>query len=436
MEQLSLNLEKEGMFERISSKRQLTEAFKAVRRNAGAAGIDGVTTRDFGRRLRKNISKLSEEVRNWTYKPQPVKRVRIPKPGSRKQRELGIPCVRDRVLQYSIKMSLEPKYEAKFSKSSFGFRPGRSQRDAVEHAKAAVISGKEWVVDIDLERFFDTVDQNRLLWLLGQEVDDKRVLRLIGISLRSGVVDNGRLKASHCGVIQGSPLSPLLSNVVLDELDEELEKRGLAFSRYADDSVIFVRTEKAAQRVKVSVSRFIEEKLKLKVNKEKSQVARSEKVKYLGMTIACGMIVISKKSMSAAMAEVKKLVKRRTHIPLKAQMARVNEWYRGWSGYFKMTETPVQLRQIEARIRVRFRVQFIQHLKRKRFLIRELKARGIGRDKAWRDVYSNSRTWALAHKHSIQRAWSPAWFVEQGQYSISGRQLRHWKSLKTWVKLT
>ena len=236
MEQRSLKLKySEKLFEEVISEDQLRIAYKAVRSNRGSPGIDEISVEKYGENLEENLRELIEEVKNWKYRPMPVRRVRIPKPGSDKERLLGIPSVKDRVLQYSLKMSLEKIFEKKFSENSYGFRPGRNQKQAVGKAKELVNSGKDWIVDIDLERFFDTISHDRLIHLLGLEVKDKRILRLIGITLRSGILDKGELIESEEGAVQGSPLSPLLSNVVLHELDAELEKRELSFCRFADD---------------------------------------------------------------------------------------------------------------------------------------------------------------------------------------------------------
>ncbi|MCW5211122.1 group II intron reverse transcriptase/maturase, partial [Desulfobulbus sp. N3] len=237
-----------------------------------------------------------------------VRRVEIPKPGKGAGvRLLGIPCVRDRVVQATIKLLLEPILDLIFSDHSYGFRPGYSQRQAVEAAQRIVKSGKEYVVDIDLSKFFDRVNHDRLIYLLSEHIDDKQILRLIGITLRSGIMKDGLVTPSEEGTPQGSPLSPLLSNVVLDELDKELEQRGLEFCRFADDCNIFVRTPKSAERVMKSISKFIEGKLKLKINKDKSKVGRSRDVKFLGLTIIDGAIVISAQSIKRAMLKVKEL---------------------------------------------------------------------------------------------------------------------------------
>ena len=284
MSEVDLFNYQQNPFERICSLYELELAFKAVKKNGGAPGIDGVTVKDFGERLSQELRQLKKEVESWTYEPSPVRRVEIPKPDGAGVRLLGIPTVRDRVLHTAIKAVIEPIFEPLFSEHSYGFRPKRNQKQAVLAAQRIAQSGKEHVVDLDLEKFFDRIHHDRLIHRLGLQIQDKRILRLIGLILRSGIMKDGMVSATTEGSVQGSPLSPLLSNVVLDELDQELERRGLEFCRYADDCNIFVKSQKAAERVMQSVTRFIENRLKLVVNREKSKVALSKAVKFLGMT--------------------------------------------------------------------------------------------------------------------------------------------------------
>ena len=435
MEQRNLEYKNEKLFEQITSVGQLKIAYKAVKANGGAPGIDGISVEDYGEELEEELSKLSVEVRAWTYRPQAVRRVRIPKPGKKnEERLLGIPCVRDRVLQYSLKMTLEGIFNGGFSKHSYGFMPGRSQRDAVQAAKELVKSGKGWVVDIDSEKFFDRINHDRLIHLLRRKVEDKRVLRLIGEILRCGIMDNGKRLPSREGAVQGSPLSPLLSNIVLDEFDKELEKRDLAFCRYADNCNIFVRSERAGHRVKESITRYVEGKLKLKINKSKSQVALSKAVTFLGMTILGGMMVIASKSKDRAMETVRSLTPRGTNRPIERQIEQINLWYVGWSGYFGMTETPSQLKAIEAHIRRRLRSQLIGAQKRKRYLLRKLIKMGSNKAQTVRTIYSNQGRWRLSHTAVIEKAWSRHWFEGRGLKIVSDEQRPHWQGLGVWFK--
>jgi len=348
----------------------------------------------------------------------------------------GIPVVRDRVVHATLKILLEPIIDPLFSAHSYGFRPNRSQRQAVESAQRIVKTGKEWVVDIDLSKFFDRIHHDRLISRLGLFIDDKRILRLIGMILRSGIMKDGLVTPSQEGSVQGSPLSPLLSNVVLDELDKELEKRGLEFCRFADDCNIFVKSPKAAVRVMAGVSKFIEKKLKLVVNQEKSQVAPSNKVKFLGMTIVNGTIAISRVSINRAMAKVKELTPRGTHQKLEQTMEDLNRWYRGWSSYYSMTQYPAQLNKIEAHIRRRLRSRIVDQQKNRRNLFRKLKKRGVSRKQAAMAAYSHNKRWALSHSRGVEMAYPNRWFVlEMKQFIRSTANLLHWFDLSMWIRL-
>jgi hypothetical protein len=262
-------------------------------------------------------------------------------------------------------------------------------------------------------------------------------LRLIGQLLRSGIMANGLVTPSLEGAVQGSPLSPLLSNIVLDELDKELERRGLEFCRFADDCNIFVKTPKAAQRVMVSISGYIEKRLKLVVNQEKSQAARSERVKFLGMTIVGRTIAISHKALQTAMTKVKELTPRGTHLTLEKTLEKINSWYIGWAGYFEMTYYPSQLKKIEAHIRRRLRTRLVDQQKSKRNLYRKLVKRGVSRGQAAKTVYSNHKRWKLSNTFAVNKAYPVGWFTgEMGQAIRSDRQLAHWFELHHWVRLS
>jgi group II intron reverse transcriptase/maturase len=343
--------------------------------------------------------------------------------------------VRDRVVQTAIKTLLEPTLEKLFSDHSYGFRPGRNQRQAVEAAQAAVKSGKTFVVDIDLSKFFDRVSHDRLISRLSMVVDDKRILRIIGITLRSGIMKDGLYRVTTEGTTQGSPLSPILSNFVLDELDKELERRGLRFARFADDCNIFVGSQLAAERVMASVSAFIEGKLKLKVNDEKSQVARSKKVKFLGITIdGRGCRMVSGESMERARRKAVELTPRGTHLPLEKSVELINQWYVGWSNYYKMTQYPKQLLVIEKHIRRRLRARFVAQAKRRRYLYRKLRRQGCSHGEA-KTVYSNHGPWALSKTMAVNRAFTNAWFKQQGLKDATSKWQKGWLGFKKtpWI---
>jgi len=431
-----LSIDNKHLFEELCNERKLLQGWREVRKNRGTSGIDGQTIETFELRLSEEIKQLQTELVNWTYKPQPVRRVEIPKPDGAGVRLLGVPCIRDRVVQTAIKQLLEPILDPLFSENSYGFRPGRNQAQAVESAQRIVQSGKGFVVDIDLSKFFDTVNQDRLIGRLGKEIEDKRILKLIGMTLRSGVMKDGKVTPTKEGTTQGSPLSPLLSNLVLDELDKEIESRGLEFCRFADDCNIFVKTERAAERVMKGISEFIEKKLKLAVNREKSQVAESSLVKFLGMTIVKGTRAIARKSIRRAMDKVKELTPRGTSEALEDTIKRINSWYVGWSNYYSMTQYPSQLKVVEAHIRRRLRSRIVDQQKSQRHLFNKLRKRGVSCDKAAKTSFSNDKRWALSHTSAVERAYSNGWFIKTKGLRIRSNEGReHWLELKKWIRL-
>ena len=433
---MSQLIEEPRLFENLCSTLYLGIGFILVKRNRGKPGIDGVSIADFEANLDEELSQLQQELSNWTYQPSPVRRVEIPKPGGKGMRLLGIPTVRDRVVQATLKLLLEPIFDPHFSPNSYGFRPGRSQHQAVEAAQRIVNSGKPYVVDIDLSKFFDRIHHDRLIARMGEKVTDKRILRLVGLMLRSGIMLNGVVIPSQEGAMQGGPLSPLLSNIVLDELDQELERRGLEFCRFADDCNIFVKSQKAAERVMAKVSQFIEKKLKLKVNQEKSQVALSDKVKFLGFTVVNGTIAIAHKALQTAMDKVKALTPRGTHKALEPALDKINQWYVGWSNYYSLTNYPSQLHKIEAHIRRRLRSRLVSQQKRKQHLYRNLVKRGVPRKQASKAVFSNNKRWVLSNARAVTRAYPNSWFINlKGQEIRSDRKLAHWFEVSQWIRL-
>jgi len=436
MNEQDLLREEARLYDHLCEIDWLRAGFEQVKKNRGAPGIDRVTIADFEARLDVELRRLREELVSWTYQPAPVRRVEIPKPGGRGLRLLGVPTVRDRVVQATLKLLLEPLFEPHFSTHSYGFRPGRNQHQAVDAAQKVVTSGKPYVVDLDLEKFFDRIHHDRLVARMSQRVSDQRILRLVGMILRSGVMTDGLVSSTQEGVVQGSPLSPLLSNIVLDELDRELERRGLDFCRFADDCNIFVGSPKAAERVMDSLGRFIEKRLKLKVNREKSQVARSEKVKFLGFTLVQGAVAIAHKAVQSAMAKVKALTPRGTHLTLETTLARINQWYVGWSSYFSLTQYPSQLHKIEAHIRRRLRSRLIDQQKSRRNLYRKLVTRGVSRRQAANAVFSNDQRWALSNTFAVTKAYPNRWFIQDlGQSIRSEQRLPHWFELSLWIRL-
>jgi group II intron reverse transcriptase/maturase len=437
MIQRDLLTDERRLFEELCAVERLRGGFQSVKKNKGSPGVDAVTIAEFESRLDEELGRLQAELASWTYKPSPVRRVEIPKPGGRGIRKLGVPTVRDRVVQATLKHLLEPIFEPTFSANSYGFRPGRSQHQAIEAAREIVAGGKPYVVDLDLAQFFDRIHHDRLIARVGKHVPDTRILRLIGMTLRSGVMADGLMSPTTEGTVQGSPLSPLLSNIVLDELDRELERRGLAFCRFADDCNIFVKTPKAAERVMTSIGGYIETRLKLVVNREKSHVARSDRVKFLGFTIVGATIAIAHKALQGAMAKVKELTPRGTHLRLEDSIERINSWYVGWSSYFALTNYPAQLRKIEAHIRRRLRSRLVDQQKSQRNLYRKLTTRGVPRRQAAAAVYSHRGRWALSNTRAVTKAYPNGWFTSvMGQVTRSSRQLPHWYDVDRWIRLT
>ncbi len=437
MQEPELFIDRSRLFENLCDVNYLRTGFVAVKKNRGSPGIDGVTIDDFDNRLDEELAQLQMELRSWRYQPMPVRRVDIPKPGKTGEfRMLGVPAVRDRVVQSTLRLLLEPIFDPTFSDSSYGFRPGRNQKQAVEAAKNIAVQGKEFCADVDLSKFFDRVNHDRLIARIGLKVTDKRILRLIGTTLRSGIMKDGIVSATQEGTVQGSPLSPLLSNIVLDELDKELEKRGIEFARFADDCNAFFGSMAAAKRGMENMTRFIEGKLKLKINREKSQVAPTSKVKFLGATIIAGTIVISVASMNRAMDRVKELTPRGTHQSTEQAINSINQWYVGWANYYRMTQYPSQLLKIEAHIRRRLRSRFIDQQKNRRNLVKKLTKQGASPNLVKKHVYSNRGRWALSHTRAVEQAYSNQWFKNQGLKVMSDRKLEHWFEIKRWIKLT
>ena len=348
------------LLEKILEKENLNKAYKHVKANKGAPGVDGVTVDEAYEKIRQNKEKWLRQIRKRTYKPQPVRRVQIPKENG-KMRNLGIPTVFDRIIQQAIAQVLSPIFEEQFSETSYGFRPGRCCENAVVKALEYLNDGYEWIVDIDLERFFDTVDQDRLINIIMRTIKDGDVVSLIRKYLSAGVMDKGVTKATEKGTPQGGNLSPLLSNIMLNELDKELEARGLRFVRYADDCIILVKSEKAANRVLESITKYIEKKLGLKVNAEKSKVTRPTKTKYLGYSFWKDTKGKWKpkphlKSYQKIKRKLKQLTCRRISISLDERIKQINYAIRGWVNYFRIANMKNAIQEIDEHLRTRVRV--------------------------------------------------------------------------------
>ena len=403
--------------------KRLTDALLKVASNKGAPGPDGQTIEMLLEQWPSVLPRLQADLLAGTYRPGGIRRVFIPKAGGG-QRGLGIPDVIDRVVQEAVRQVLEPLWEPTFHPSSHGFRPGRSCHTAITEAKGHLEDGFEWCVDLDLEKFFDLVCHQRLAAKLAQRVGDRRLLVLIGRMLKAKVVlPDGVHVANEQGVPQGGPLSPLLSNIVLDELDWELDRRGHRFARYADDAKVYVRSERAGQRVMASMCEFIERRLRLKVNQSKSAVARPEDRHFLGFRLRLDTqtraveVLLSERTKRNAMERIRQLTPRNWGSSLDDCIAQINAWVRGWHGFFGIASASEMqmMRKIDAHIRRRLRAIILRHWRRKRTIAKRLVELGVNRRAAWKQVYQGRRSWwALSHAHAVDQGLRNAYFAKRG----------------------
>lgn len=414
--------------------RGLQGAFEQVARNQGAPGPDGETIEEVREHLPEIVSRLQVALLDGSYVPGDIRRVWIPKSGGK--RGLGIPNVVDRMVQEAIRQVLEPVYEPTFHASSHGFRPGRSCHTAIAEAATHLDAGYEWVVDLDLESFFDRVNHQRLMSRLAQRVHDTRLLELIGRLLKAKVIlpDGVRVSTDE-GVPQGGPLSPMLSNVVLDELDQELARRGHRFVRYADDANIYVRSERAGQRVMASVKSFIERRLRLKVNEAKSAVARPEDRHFLGFRLRREPldgnveVLLSKRTKERIDGKIRALTPRNWGNSVESCVKQLNVYLRGWIGFFGVCTGGAErtLRSLDAHIRRRLRAVQLKHWKRKKTIALQLIALGIKRKTAWSAVYRGRKsTWALSHTNAVDRALRNSLWDARGLVSLLSR----WRAMR------
>ena len=418
------------VMEEVASERNLREAFRKVASNKGAPGIDGESVEEVRQRLPAVISDLSRSLLEESYCPGEIRRVMIPKAGGG-ERKLGIPNVIDRIVQQALLEVMQPHFDPTFDDSSHGFRPGKSCHTAIVEAKRYVEEGHEWVVDIDLEKFFDTVNHQRLLATLESQITDRRMVRVIKRLLKAKVVmPDGVVVANEEGTPQGGPLSPLLSNIVLNELDKKLRERGHKFVRYADDCNIYVRSEKAGQRVLESTTRFIEKRLRLKVNRAKSAVAKPKERSFLGFCLEVDEldgtvdIRLSEESKKKIDAKIRALTPRGWGQSLEDCIKRLNVTLIGWIEYFKLCSEKEErtFRGLDAHIRRRLRVIQLKHWKRKRTIAKHLIQLGIKASTAWKQVYKGRKSlWKLSHTPAVDRALRNAFFAARGLVSLGDR---------------
>src|SRR6266403_1395372 len=348
----------EQLMEEVCERENCKQALARVKANKGSPGVDGMTVHELPEFLKQHWPAIREQLLSGTYKPQPVRRVEIPKPDGGGVRKLGIPSTLDRFIQQAVMQVLQRGWDRTFSDHSYGFRPGRSAHQAVEAAQQYIAEGYRWVVDLDLEKFFDRVSHDKLMAKIAERVSDKRLLKLIRAFLRAGVMEGGLVSPVDEGTPQGGPLSPLLSNIVLDEFDRELERRGLRFARYADDSNIYVRSRRARERVMESITRFITTKLKLKVNQKKSAVARPGERKFLGFSFTNAGIPkrrIAPKAVDRFKGRVRELTRRTRGVSTERMAEELARYLQGWIGYFGKCQTPSVLAGLEEWTRRRLR---------------------------------------------------------------------------------
>jgi RNA-directed DNA polymerase len=412
------------LLERILATENMELAWKRVRANKGAPGIDGVTIDDFPDRFRPLWVYIRASLATGTYLPKPVLRVEIPKPTGG-TRPLGIPSVLDRLIQQSIAQILTPIFDHEFSESSFGFRPNRSAHQAVRQLREYLRQGYRIAVDIDLAKFFDTVNHDLLMHCVGSKVRDKRVLALIGKYLRAGVEVNGRLEKTRLGVPQGGPLSPLLANILLDHLDKELEKRGHKFVRYADDFVILVKSQRAGERVMGSVRKYLTSQLKLTVNEDKSQVARSDEISFLGFVFKGTKILWSDKAYREFRRRVKKYTGRSWFVSMQYRLNKLSTYLRGWMGYFGISEGYRDIPEIDGWIRRRIRLCYWKQWRWCRTKIRNLLNLGVQLGTSIRAGLNRGGPWAMSRRLAAQHGMTNKWLKDQGLISVK----------ELWVKI-
>lgn len=412
------------MMEDILRKENLKDALKRVQRNKGSPGIDGMSTEELSSYLEWYWPSIEKQLLEGTYKPNAVKRVEIPKSNGGK-RNLGIPTVLDRFIQQAIHQVLQRHLDPTFSDNSFGFRPNRSAHQAVAKAQEYVQKGYQWVVDIDLEKFFDLVNHDILMGLLAKRISDKRVLKLIRGYLNSGIMKDGLVKSSTKGTPQGGPLSPLLSNLVLDVLDKELEKRGHRFVRYADDCNIYVKSERAGHRIMESITRFINKKLKLKVNQDKSAVDRPNKRKFLGFYFGSGKATkrgISHESKTRFKRRVRQLIPIGYSRKLETVIKELATYLRGWSGYYGFCETKSILEKLDGWIRRRLRAYIWAQWKTSKNRLKELRRRGVKGKIARSTAGSSKGPWRIGRCQAVNYALPNRFFDKIGLPRLADRQ--------------
>lgn len=410
------------LLEKILSRENMNIAFKRVKVNKGASGIDDMTVDELLQYLKENGEQIKEDIRNGRYNPKAVRRVEIPKADGSK-RKLGIPTVVDRVIQQAIAQQLSIIYEPIFSENSYGFRPNRSAQDAVLKSKEIMNNGYKWVIDLDLEKFFDTVNQDLLISIIRKTVNEDKVVSIIRKYLQAGVLVNGVFEKTEKGTPQGGNISPILSNIMLNELDKELEKRGLQFVRYADDCAIFTKSKKSAERVMENITRFIETKLRLKVNKDKSKVDRPWRIKYLGFSFyqAKGKIEIRvhPKSIAKFRDKIREITARSNAMSMETRYIRLKQVIRGWVNYFKIANMGKIAQKLDEWTRRRIRMCYWKQWKKVKTKHDNLVKLGIEKSKAWEYANTRKSYWRISDTPFMHQVLNNKTLERQGYLSLS-----------------
>lgn len=411
------------LMNQILSRENLLLALKRVERNKGSHGVDKMPVKFLRQHVVENWLTIKKQILEGTYQPQPVRRIEIPKPDGG-VRLLGIPTVTDRLIQQAIAQVLSNLYDPNFSNHSYGFRPKRSAHDAIREAKGYIKEGYRWVVDMDLEKFFDKVNHDRLMSTLAKKISDKPLLKLILRYLQSGVMINGVVYDTDEGTPQGGPLSPLLSNIVLDELDKELEKRGHKFVRYADDCNIYVKTKRAGERVMASIKTFIEKTLRLKVNEKKSAVARPWQRKFLGFSFTSRkepQVRIAKESIKRMKNKIRELTARKKPFPMEYRIQQLNQYLIGWCGYFALADTKSVFESLDGWIRRRLRMCLWKNWKKPRTKVHNLIRLGVPDWKAYEWGNTRKSYWRISKSPILHRTLGNSYWSNQGLKSLQAR---------------
>lgn len=412
------------LMEAVVGRENMTNAYEQVMENQGAPGVDGLPVGELKAYLRENWARIKEELLEGRYQPQAVKRVDIPKPGGKGTRMLGIPSVIDRLIQQALNQVLQPIFDPAFSESSYGFRPGRNAHQAVLQAQAFVREGKRWVVDMDLEKFFDRVNHDLLMERVKRKVEDKRVLALIRRFLQAGMMEGGVATPRTQGTPQGGPLSPLLSNILLDDLDKELERRGHSFCRYADDCNIYVRSQRAGDRVMESIQNFVEKRLKLRVNPEKSAVDRPWRRKFLGYSLTWhreAKLKVAPESVVRLKEKLRERFRQGRGRNLERFIASLEPLLKGWINYFRLAEVKGIFEELDGWIRRKLRAILWRQWKRPFTRAKNLMRRGLEEVRSWKSAYNGRGAWWNAGASHMNHAFPKKFFDEMRLVSLLDR---------------